>query len=148
MTRKRNLDLKRQRARERDIKQQRLDSALIVITDSDEEQEESEEGFVRVARYVKPELFRVLNSFQASPTKGVFVSDRLRDPRYDSLDSYINDIRDNAHGITDLSIQLGCADTPLSGADREAFTRFAETLETLARRIRDATSDPVPQHLV
>ncbi len=145
MTRKRNLDLKRQRARERDIKQQRLDSALIVISDSDEEQEE---GFVRVARYVKPELFRVLNSFQASPTKGVFVSERLRDPRYDPLDGYISEIRDDAHGITDLSIQLGCADTPLSGADRQAFTRFAETLETLARRIRDATSDPVPQHLV
>ena len=145
MTRKRNLDLKRQRARERDIKQQRLESALIVISDSDEEQEE---GFVRVARYVKPELFRVLNSFQASPTKGVFVSERLRDPRYDPLDGYISEIRDDAHGITDLSIQLGCADTPLTGADREAFTRFADTLEKLARRIRDATSDPVPQHLV
>ena len=145
MTGKRNLDLKRQRSRERDIKQQRLDSSLIVISDSDEEQEE---GFVRVARYVKPELFRILNSFQASPTKGVFVSDRLRDPRRDPLDGYINEIRDNAHGIADLSIQLGRADTPLSGADREAFARFAETLEKLARRIREATSDPVPQHLV
>jgi hypothetical protein len=145
MTRKRNLDLKRQRATERDIKQQRLDSALIVISDSDEDEEP--EGFVRVGRYVKPELFRVLNSFQASPTKGVFVSDRLRDPRRDPLDGYIGEIRDHAHGITDLTIQLGCADTPLSAADREAFTRFAETLERLAQRIRDATSDPVPRHL-
>lgn len=145
MTRKRNLDLKRQRARERDIKQQRLESALIVISDSDDEPEE--EGFVRVGRYVKPELFRVLNSFQASPSKGVFISDRLRDPRYDRLDEYVHEIRDHAHGITDLSIQLGCADTPLSGADREAFARFAETLEKLARRVRDAISDPVPEHL-
>jgi hypothetical protein len=144
MTRRCETNLKRQRARERDTKQQRLDSALIVIADSDDEPE----GFVCVPRYVKAELFRILNSFQASPTKGVFVSDRLRDPRYDPLDAYISEVRDNAHCITDLSIQLGCADTPLSGADREAFARFAETLERLARRIRDATSDPVPQHLV
>jgi hypothetical protein len=146
MTRKHDLEFKRQRAKDRRHKHQRLEQEPIVISDS--EGEENEEGFVRVPRYVKRELFRILNSFQASPTKGVFVSERLRDPRHDKLDDYVNEIRDHAHGISDLSIQLGCADTPLSGPDREAFARFAETLEQFARRIRDAISDPVPEHLV
>ena len=146
MTRKHDLEFKRQRSKDRKQKHQRLEREPIVISDS--EGEENEEGFVRVPKYVKPELFRILNSFQASPTKGVFISDRLRDPRYDQLDTYINELRDHAHGITDLSIQLGCADTPLSGQDRKAFASLAETLEQLARRIRDAISDPVPEHLV
>lgn len=146
MTRKHELEFKRQRGKDRRQKHQRLEQEPIVISDS--EGEENEEGFVRVPRYVKPELFRILNSFQASPTKGVFISDQLRDPRYDQLDTYLNEVREHAHGITDLSIQLGCADTPLSGQDREGFARLAETLEQLARRIRDAISDPVPEHLV
>ena len=148
MTRKHDLDFKRQRGKARDLKHQRLEREPIVISDDEDGDDDGESGFVCVARYVKPELFRVLNSFQASQSKGVFVSERLRDPRRDPLDGYISEIRDHAHGITDLSIQLGCADTPLSGADRDAFTRFAETLERLARRIRDATCDPVPQPLV
>jgi hypothetical protein len=149
MTRKHDLEFKRQRGRARDLKHQRLEREPIVISDDEGDgDEDAEEGFVRVARYVKPELFRILNSFQISEGKGIYVSEKFRDPRYDALDGYLPQMLDQATGITALSQQLGVADTPLSARDREAFARFAATLESLARRTREAIADPVPEHLV
>lgn len=153
MTRKRNLDLKRQRARERDIKQQRLDSGLIVITDSDEDQNtpEDEEGFVRVVpvpRYVKPELKRVLHSFQVPLNRGIHISERFRNPSHDRLEDYLPTVLDHTHDLLSLLTRLGLADDPLTDGDREAFSRFATTLESLARRTREAIAVPPPDHLV
>lgn len=152
MTRKRNLDLKRQRARERDIKQQRLDSELIVITDSDDEPgDQEEEGFVQVVqvpRYVKPELKRVLHSFQALTRRGVYISENLRNPLHDNLEDYLLNLPEPAHDISALLIQVGHCGDPLTDRDREAFAKFATTLESLARRTREAISVPPPDHLV
>jgi hypothetical protein len=146
MTRKHDLEFKRQRARDRKAKHQKLEQEPIVISDSEED--ENDEGFVRVPRYVKIELFRVLGSFQASPTHGVIISDRLRDPRREPLDSYIHTIRDQAHSIQDLCVSLGTVDTPLSEANRASFRVFADALEGFAHRVREAVADPAPEHLV
>lgn len=152
MTRKRNLDLKRQRARERDIKLQRLDSDLIVISDSDDEPgDQEEEGFVRVVptpRYVKPELKRVLHSFQALARRGVYISESLRNPSHDALEDYLPAVLDHTHDLSALLTRLGHAEDPLTNSDREAFAKFATTLESLARRTREAIAVPPPDHLV
>lgn len=134
-------NIKRQRTREREIKQQQMDSEPIIISDSEHDEEE---GFVRVARHVKPELKRILHSFQADENNVVFISEQLRNPRYDKLSDYIAQLNPPAHNVRQLLTEIGASDTPLSKQNRTDFTRFAHTLESLARRIRSTVADQAP----
>lgn len=135
MTGKRALEIKRARNKERDLKHQRLEGDVIEISSDGSDGE----GFVHVpVSCHKLELFRVLNAFQHSRDYGIYVCEKFRDPRFEHIDSYFHEVEDSAIGISDLCRSIGRLDEPLQKKSRAQVLRFAELLETLARRTRAA----------
>ena len=128
------------RARERDQKQRRIEgdpSDMIVNTQQEREQED--EGFVNVPPAAdKSALYRVLNAFQSSPDFGIYVCEQFRDPRHTHIDAYYHEVENDAFGLSDLCRLVGKPGTPLSDRARAQLLRFADTLESLARRTRAA----------
>lgn len=83
----------------------------------------------------KAELYRILNAFQNSHDYGVYICQKFRDQRKHYIDSYYDEVADEAFGVIELAGLVGKQGEPLSEQARREFSRFAATLRELASRI-------------
>ena len=86
----------------------------------------------------RTELFRVLNAFQHSPGFGIYVCEHFRDPRWNLIDDYFEEVEKSAIGIDDLARRLGRGGFHVQLPEKQDLLKLAWKLEILARRLRDA----------
>lgn len=83
----------------------------------------------------KIELHHVLNAFQHSADYGVHVCETFKDPRRYVMDSYWDEVREEAFSIDELHHVIGGVGSPLADGARARLHQFARALERLSKRI-------------
>lgn len=88
-----------------------------------------------IASAGKLELHRVLNAFQHSSEYGVHVCETFKDPRRYVMDTYWDEVREEAFSIDELHHLVGGVATELTDTARARLHQFSRALERLSKRI-------------
>lgn len=84
---------------------------------------------------VKIELHRVLNAIQPSREHGIYVCESFKDPRFEGIDDYWDEISGEAVGLQYLHRLVGSGHTPLTDDASRRLHQFSRLLSRLSQRI-------------